>query len=304
MIYDPSPESAAVVDARNRLIQNQRASRLAGELARARRGDPKDQYALGLDYLRDPHDPDDPLRAVQWLKRAANGGSVDAMYVLGTLYAGTSPYYSGKAFVDPQKAVEWLAHAANAGNMHASIALASLYAEGKRVPKDEARAELWLRRAAAANGKDDIFCWPPEAFTPAMRKEALTVCAVNHPPPPAPLPIGSRTAAYPPQAEFDLMALLPTDRAALTQAVLSAVSGKVAAAYPPRADDNDVEGWGEVDCWWNGNGGLERCRPVDEAPPGYGFAKAAAGLLDGVSGLLPGTHSGTWSRLRLNWRLQ
>ncbi len=119
-----------------------------------------------------------------------------------------------------------------------------------------------------------------------------------------PLTPKADTAAYPPQTYFDLTTLSAADQAAFTKALLAAIGDRVNATYPPRAQDNGIEGWGDVDCRWTLNGSLADCARAGEQPLGYGFGHAATVLLSGLSTQpLPGAHAGSWSRLRLVWHL-
>ena len=307
-------------------------------LYRAGHGDAHDQIDLAAAYLRGDITPRDNGQAVQWLTRAADSGSIDAMYELGALFSGTSAYSNDKGLIDGQRAIFWFDRAADAGDGRSGLALAQLYGEGRLVPRDEVRVEAWYRRAAmdgeipaelkmaelatARNQAADAFAWyrraaaggdagamavlctPPDAFGADLRTRALAACA-SHLKVSAIRSAADLAAVYSPETYFDLTRLPEADRAALTRTLVAAMAAKVEAAYPARADENGVEGWAEVDCRWGPDGNLSDCAPADEAPKGYGFGRAAAGLLDATSGdFLPGAHPGMWSRLRLIWRQQ
>ncbi len=320
------------------------AAILRAEQAQAATGDVKAALVLGEDYLDATHTPHDRRRGIHWLTRAATAGSTDAMLDLGRLYAGTIVYSGDTGVIDGRKAVVWLDRASHAGSAAADTLLGELYLAGAVVPRDAVRAEAWYRRGAMtgdvfagrsladfylAHGRPaDAFAWyrrlaeggdptamallcqTPDALTPDLQAQARDLCAAHL------KAIGALKAepqAYPPQAFFDLTAVPAADQAALGQAVRAAVAAHVAATYPARAQDNGVEGWGEVDCRWTAAGGLGDCAWADEAPQGYGFGAASGRLLNGMSSaVLPGgqagsqagRQTGTWSRLRLVWHLK
>lgn len=75
---------------------------------------------------------------VQWLKKAAELGLVDAEVELGDYYLGE----------DDAQAVIWLTKAAKKGNLSAIKTLAECYDEGKGVNKDRKTAVEWYKKAA------------------------------------------------------------------------------------------------------------------------------------------------------------
>ena len=96
---------------------------------------------LGLALLsRGDHDG----KGLQWLRRAAEGGDVDAAFQLGKLYSTGS---SGIA-TDAIRAFAWFSAAGKAGHAGAAYYLGIAWRDGYGVKTDHAEAARWLRRAA------------------------------------------------------------------------------------------------------------------------------------------------------------
>jgi TPR repeat protein len=118
----------------------------------------------------------DPVAALLWLERAAEGGSVEAQFRIGVMYAdgqGTarnhaqarhwleraakSGHINGQARLgllleaerNYQAAAAWYAEAAQQGQPEAQYRLARLHRAGRGVPRDDAAAADWHRKAAA-----------------------------------------------------------------------------------------------------------------------------------------------------------
>ena len=82
-------------------------------------------------------------KAIEWYRRAADQGHVEAQAALGELYG------QGKGVVqDYSKAAVWLRRAADQGHKYAQFRLGYLYVEGAGVPQDFSKAIDWYRRAA------------------------------------------------------------------------------------------------------------------------------------------------------------
>lgn len=77
------------------------------------------------------------------MKRAAEAGSAEGMYALGTMY-----FYDNGTPQDYTLALAWMEKAAKAGHIGARYSLGKWLAEGTAGEKDIARAEMWLRTAA------------------------------------------------------------------------------------------------------------------------------------------------------------
>ena len=82
---------------------------------------------------------------IQWIGKAADQGDPDARLAYGIILMRGD--YESKP--DPSKAVTYLKPLAEAGDLDAMNALGVMYESGNGLPKDEAAAERWLRKAAA-----------------------------------------------------------------------------------------------------------------------------------------------------------
>ena len=78
-----------------------------------------------------------------WMRRAAEGGKVNAMEFLANRCEHAEP-------PDYQEAAHWRRRAAEAGSSEAMNRLALAYSIGKGVPKDAVQAAQWYRKAAEA----------------------------------------------------------------------------------------------------------------------------------------------------------
>lgn len=85
--------------------------------------------------------------AVDWYRRAADGGYVDAQLELGRAYE-----FGDGVAADPAEAVRWYQAAADQGNMAAASELGDAYYFGSGVAQDYAEAARWF--TAAAEGGD------------------------------------------------------------------------------------------------------------------------------------------------------
>ncbi len=121
-------------------------------VARADSGDPKEQTALALAYLRGEHFAPDHDAAKRWAQAAAEQGDPMAQYLTGAFYQ------SGEGTAaDPAKAFHWFEASALRGNIKAMHNLAIAYAEGKGTAPDAERAAAWFNRAAEEGYKDSQF---------------------------------------------------------------------------------------------------------------------------------------------------
>jgi hypothetical protein len=109
-------------------------------LAQASRGDPYAQLYLGRAFDDLGGTSADAARAAQWYARAATAGIAEARYRLALLNIEDNP----------PRAVELLAAAAGQGHARANAALADCYLTGKIVPRNAARAIVYLETAMNA----------------------------------------------------------------------------------------------------------------------------------------------------------
>jgi uncharacterized protein len=105
-----------------------------GRIAALKRLGEKDAraaYDLGLRFFRGDGIPQDSYQALVWMRKAAEGGDLDAQKALGRLYL-TGIEEMGS---DPREAEKWLAIAADRGDKDSEKLLAQAKAAKK---KDEA----------------------------------------------------------------------------------------------------------------------------------------------------------------------
>ena len=87
--------------------------------------------------------PAEPLRGIDFLKKATHAGEASAAYELGKIYD------TGKIVEEnPNYAYGYYLIAALRGDMKAQYALANLYLKGRGVPQDYKEALKWLKRSA------------------------------------------------------------------------------------------------------------------------------------------------------------
>lgn len=111
---------------------------------------PQEMYDKALALLRPnaEHDASDTEGALLWLRRAAEGGHLQAQTDLGGLYL--SGGRDGKVKPDPAEAYKWFSAAAEQGSKESHLFLGMLLFDGKGVAKDEAAALAHWRTAAEA----------------------------------------------------------------------------------------------------------------------------------------------------------
>ncbi len=103
------------------------------------------QYKLGLIYKGDEGKlaPVDKAQARTWIKRAAEGGVPNAMFMLGSMY------YNGEGGEqDRSTAAMWFRKSAERGVVDGQFNLGSLYQSGEGVPLNPTEAYKWMRIAA------------------------------------------------------------------------------------------------------------------------------------------------------------
>lgn len=112
---------------------------------------PQEMYDKALSLLRPnaEHDASDTAGAVQWLRRAAEAGHLQAQTDLGGLYL--SGGRDGKVKPDMAEAYKWFSAAAEQGSKEAHLFLGMLLFDGKGAAKDEQAAMAHWRTAAEAD---------------------------------------------------------------------------------------------------------------------------------------------------------
>lgn len=110
---------------------------------------PEEMYAH-VQYLLKPHvegEQSDFAGAMQWLRKAAEAGHLQAQTDLGGIYL-----QGGKGVApNPQEAFRWFSKAAEQGSNEARVYLGSMLSTGQGCTKDVPQAKEHLRQAAAAN---------------------------------------------------------------------------------------------------------------------------------------------------------
>src|SRR5262249_48329963 len=87
--------------------------------------------------------------AIQWFRKSAEQGEVNAQFVVGTMY------HRGRGVdKDVAQAIHWYRLAANQGHAKAQFLLGWAYIAELGVPKDYAQAQLWLRKSADQGDAD------------------------------------------------------------------------------------------------------------------------------------------------------
>jgi len=116
---------------------------------RSESGDIEAQRQIGIAYLTGRDVPRDEAEAARWLRRAAEGGSVEAQTDYGELqlHSETTMHEHTRAGT-PAEAAVWFRLAAEQGGARAQTHLGTLYANGRGVPRDPAVAFAWFKRAA------------------------------------------------------------------------------------------------------------------------------------------------------------
>ncbi len=105
--------------------------------------DARGQYELGRNYELGQGVGRDPVAAVRWFRRAADGGHVAAMTALGFAYE------SGRGIAaDAAEAVRWYQKAAVQGDARAQNNLGFAYESGRGVERNRVSAAAWYRKAA------------------------------------------------------------------------------------------------------------------------------------------------------------
>lgn len=84
-----------------------------------------------------------PIKAAEWLEKAAGQGIPTAQNNLGLLYLRGEGVDE-----DPQTAARWLGAAANAGLAESQCRLGLMYERGRGVDQDSKTACMWLSLAA------------------------------------------------------------------------------------------------------------------------------------------------------------
>ena len=140
----------------------------------AEQGNAKAQYGLGSLYYDGVGVRKDRDEASKWfmmakdkLKTAAEGGDVDAQYLVGEAHENGRRGFPKNR----EAAAEWHRKAAVQGHPASQYTLGVMHILGRGVPKDEGEAAIWCGMAAERD-------WPP--FVPEIYKGELCGMAPEH----------------------------------------------------------------------------------------------------------------------------
>lgn len=115
-------------------------------IAAAEKGEAWAQNWVGVRCLHGDDVPKDPVKAVEWIRKAAVQGDRDAQCNLGECYRAEEDFYN---------AAYWYRRSAAQGNGIAQNNLAVLYENGNGVPASDAEAYKWYNLAAAEGTAPD-----------------------------------------------------------------------------------------------------------------------------------------------------
>ena len=119
--------------------------RFKAQLEKAKKGDPKAQYAVADMYRKGRGTDVSDKEALHWYVRAARQGIRKAAYKAGYLYLHSETLDSA-----PKKAAQWLKMASDSGYSPAQYELGLLYSTGKAGKQDNKMALRLLSKAKLA----------------------------------------------------------------------------------------------------------------------------------------------------------
>lgn len=138
-------------------------------LKRANGKDIKAQFELGSRFNYGHGVPKNVPEALQWLRRAGQGGSGDAQRVLAL------KFFNGyDVAVDYDEALRWAQLLAQSGDFSGQMMLASMYANGEGGPRNLIQSYAWYDIAAstAQQSEDEISMQNAEQAADAREKTA------------------------------------------------------------------------------------------------------------------------------------
>jgi TPR repeat protein len=118
----------------------------------ARKGNADAMFHLGLLYEFGYGVTRSNSLALDWLQKAAAGGSIGGMLALGDLY-----YFGDGATQDYTRARSWYQKVADTGYPDGMTRLGDVYSSGERAPLDGKAAQEWYEKAADAGSVDAMF---------------------------------------------------------------------------------------------------------------------------------------------------
>lgn len=114
----------------------------------AEKGNLEAQVRLGIELITSDN-PREVKRAVDWIRKSAEGGNAGGQFAYGTLYLPQNrKLLKGVTVPSNETALAWITKSAEQGYERAQSSLSSAYAEGTYAPKDNAQAVFWLTKSA------------------------------------------------------------------------------------------------------------------------------------------------------------
>lgn len=114
--------------------------------------DSKDSnYNLGVMYFKGEGVKADRLKGLEFFKKAADQGHMNAQFILGTLYDKGEDVLQDRAV-----AAKWYRKAAEQGHAQAQFNMGLMYTNGEGVEKDRKQAVPWLKKAARQGHKGAV----------------------------------------------------------------------------------------------------------------------------------------------------
>ena len=110
----------------------------------AEKGNVNAQYYLGCIYKNGGNGvTKNSTEAFTWFRKAANQGHVSSQYEVGRMY-----YLGEGVSADVAEGLKWYHKAANQGDAHAQYSLGYIYENGYGVEKNEAESQKWYQKEA------------------------------------------------------------------------------------------------------------------------------------------------------------
>lgn len=121
-----------------------RSKDYARALKEFKAADSKDSnYNLGVMYFKGEGVKADRLQGLEYFKKAAEQGHMNAQFILGTMYDKGEDVLQDRTL-----AARWYRKAADQGHAQAQFNLGLMYTNGEGVEKDRKQAVVWLNKAA------------------------------------------------------------------------------------------------------------------------------------------------------------
>ena len=131
------------------LAQQMPPAALTALKAAAEAGSSDAQFQLGTRYLYGEGVEQNNFTAAEWLRKSAGQGNHNAQYNMGVMSL------NGLGMIaDTQEAIHWFTRAAENADTAAQFTLGVMYANGRGVLQDMMQAHMWFSLAAAGGNKN------------------------------------------------------------------------------------------------------------------------------------------------------